>query len=79
MKWRRREWEEDVYSTVEIQFIEIDRSVTELHIVHRDIPKNDRYNNGGVVNSVEKGWIEMIFRRISLILGYVFQTEDEFE
>lgn len=79
MKWRRREWEEGVYSTVEIQFVEIDHAVTELHLVQRNVPKHDRYNNGDVIGSVERGWIEMIFRRISMILGYVFQTEEDFE
>ena len=79
MKWRRREWEEGVYSTVEIQFIEVDNAVTELHLVQRNVPKYDCYNNGGVLTSVENGWKEMIFRRISMIMGYVFQTEDEFE
>lgn len=79
LKWRRREWEEGVYSLATIQFIEIQHAVTELHLVQHDIPKHDRYNNAGVIESVEKGWIEMIFRRISMILGYVLQTEDEFE
>lgn len=79
LKWRRREWEEGVYSIVTIQFVEIEHAVTELHLTQQGIPKHDRYNNGGIVESIERGWIEMVFRRISLILGYVFQTEDEFE
>ena len=79
LKWRRREWEDGVYSIVTIDFITIDHAVTELHIVQHDVPKYDRFGNTGVLESVKNGWIEMVFRRIGMILGYVFQTEDEFE
>jgi singapore isolate B (sub-type 7) whole genome shotgun sequence assembly, scaffold_12 len=79
LKWRRREWDDNVYSSVTLQFTSIDSAVTEIHVHQTGIPKSDRYNNIGVAESVEKGWIDMIFRKISMMLGYTFQTEDEFE
>ena len=79
MKWRRREWEDSVFSTVVLQFTNIDTAVTEIHLHQTGIPKCDRFNNVGVAESVKQGWIDMIFRKISLMMGYTFQTEDEFE
>ena len=68
-----------MYSTVTMTFTEIESAVTEIHLVQSGIPKCDRYNNVGVEESVRQGWIDMIFRKIGLMLGYTFQTENEFE
>ena len=79
LKWRRREWEDGVYSIVTFQMVEISHAVTEVSLVQKGIPKFDKFSNVGVISNVQNGWIEMIFRRIGQVLGYVFQTEDEFE
>ena len=79
LKWRRREWEDGVYSIATIDFVQLDTAVTELHLKQVNIPKYDKFNNVGVIESVKQGWIDMIFRKIAMILGYVFQTEEEFE
>ena len=79
MKWRRREWEDGVYSLVTLDFIQLDTALTEVHLVQKNIPKFDKYNNAGVIENVETGWMETIFRKISMFLGYTFQTEAEFE
>ena len=79
MKWRRREWEEGVYSIATLSFTQIDTAITEIHLQQANVPKYDKYNNVGVIDSVRQGWIDMVFRRISMILGYVFQLEDEFD
>ena len=68
-----------MYSIATIDFVQLDTAVTELHLKQINVPKYDKFNNVGVIESVKQGWIDMVFRRISLILGYVFQTEDEFE
>ena len=57
----------------------LDSALTEVHLVQKDIPKFDKYNNAGVIENVETGWMETIFRKISMFLGYTFQTEAEFE
>lgn len=79
MKWRRREWEDGVYSTVILNFIQLDDALTEIHLEQKNIPKFDKFNNAGVIENVETGWVETIFRKISMFLGYTFQTEKEFE
>lgn len=79
MKWRRREWEEGVYSIATLSFTQIDTAITEIQLQQTNVPKYDKYNNVGVIDSVRQGWIDMVFRRISMILGYVFQLEDEFD
>ena len=79
LEWRRREWEEGLFSTVTMTLTEMEPAVTEIHLEQSGIPKCDRYNNVGVEESVRQGWIDMIFRKIGMMLGYTFQTEDEFE
>ena len=59
--------------------VEISHAVTEVSLVQKGIPKFDKYNNAGVIENVETGWMETIFRKISMFLGYTFQTEAEFE
>ena len=57
----------------------MDKAVTEIHLVQSNIPKTDRYGNIGVVESISQGWIEMVFRKIGMFLGYTFQTEKDFD
>lgn len=68
-----------MYSIAKLEFIELDRALTEIHLTQSDIPKKDRYGNVGVEDSISQGWIEMIFRKISMMMGYTFQTERDFE
>ena len=79
MKWRRREWEDGVYSIAKLEMVEIEKAITEIHLIQSNIPKIDRFGNSGVVESISNGWIEMIFRKIGMFLGYTFQTEKDFD
>ncbi|KAK8807034.1 hypothetical protein WA158_003793 [Blastocystis sp. Blastoise] len=79
MKWRKRDWEDGVYSIATIRLDEIEHALTEVTIDQTNIPKFDKFGNSGVVNSVLSGWMDQIFRQISNFLGFNLILEKDFD
>ncbi|KNA18076.1 hypothetical protein SOVF_074170 [Spinacia oleracea] len=69
-KWRFGNWPDGVFSTVKLIFEEPESGVTVVKLVQTDVPEEDRYGNGTVVENTERGWRDLIFQRIRAIFGF---------
>lgn len=78
MKWRKRDWADGVYSHVSLQFEEIEHGLTEVHLTQTNVPQYDKFGNANVVNNTTIGWMEQIFKQISMMLGYNLILEKDF-
>lgn len=43
---------------------------TVVKLVQKEVPKEDQYGNGDVVESTARGWQQQIFRGIRAVFGY---------
>ncbi|KAG1334226.1 activator of 90 kDa heat shock protein ATPase [Cocos nucifera] len=69
-KWRFASWAEGIYSTVRLIFDEPEPGVTIVKLRQTDVPEEDKYGNATVVENTERGWRELIFRKIRAIFGF---------
>ncbi|CEM04602.1 unnamed protein product [Vitrella brassicaformis CCMP3155] len=69
-KWRFAEWADDVYSTVEIRFIEEAECVTRIELKQTNIPGEDKFGNPGAYERCLHGWKGNFFDRMEKVLGY---------
>lgn len=70
MKWRKKEWIETVYSIVTITLTTIEEGNIDVKMTQTGVPIQDAYKNPTIVENTENGWKELIFGRISKVLGY---------
>jgi activator of HSP90 ATPase len=68
LKWRMRDWADDVYSTVTLTFEQQGGGETLLTLEQTNIPHQDKQGNA-VLSKVEEGWKERFFRSIKLLTG----------
>eukprot|EP00877_Chromochloris_zofingiensis_P012863 jgi/Chrzof1/7830/Cz02g38040.t1 len=71
MKWRFSHWEDGCFSKVTIELSEPEPGTTVLDLQQTDIPAADKFGNQDVIDTVEKGWAEQVFRRIKTVFGSV--------
>ena len=64
MKWRMKDWSENVYSIVKITLNDIGDACTEVSVNQTEIPEYDVYNKFVHLGNLEGGWRQMIFQRI---------------
>lgn len=55
---------------VTIELSEPEPGTTVLDLQQTDIPAADKFGNQDVIDTVEKGWAEQVFRRIKTVFGY---------
>lgn len=70
MDWRFSNWEEGVFSSVELRFEEPDRGNTTVTMKQTRIPHADAYGNQDVAGVAEAGWRQQVFGRIRRVFGY---------
>lgn len=70
MDWRLNNWEDGVYSNVEITIEEPDKGNVVLKLKQTGVPEIDKFGNGDVIGNVEAGWKERVFNRIRMVFGY---------
>lgn len=70
MDWRLNNWEDGVYSNVEITIEEPGKGNVVLKLKQTGVPETDKFGNGGVIGNVEAGWKERVFNRIRMVFGY---------
>jgi len=69
-RWRRNEWEDDVWSRLEIDITEEGQGNTVVRLVQSNVPNTDKFGNGGVLTSIESGWKDRIFGMIKRVFGF---------
>lgn len=67
---RRSNWEDGVYSQLELDFAEPDRGNAVVSLKQTGIPDADRFGNHDVVGVTEAGWKNQVFGRIRAVFGY---------
>ena len=72
--WRFKDWEDGVFSRVEIKLEEVDEDVTCVTVTHTNIPKVDKFNNARQEERVQNGWKERLLGRIAR--HWCFPVED---
>ncbi|KAL4435457.1 hypothetical protein ABPG77_006219 [Micractinium sp. CCAP 211/92] len=70
LDWRFSNWEEGVFSRVELRFEEPDKGNTLVTLKQTGIPDADAYGNHDVVGVTEAGWRQQVFDRIRRVFGY---------
>lgn len=70
LDWRFSNWEEGVYSRVELRFEEPDKGNTLVTLTQTGIPDADAYGHHDVVGVTETGWRQQVFDRIRRVFGY---------
>jgi hypothetical protein len=63
-------WEDDVFSRLELRFQEPDKGNTTVLLKQTGIPDGDRFGNPDVVGVTEAGWRQQVFGRIRRVFGY---------
>ena len=66
--WKMKGWES--YSEVRIEFKRFDDDECELTIKQTKIP------SGNPIDKLKEGWINQIFKPISILLGYPILSQD---
>ncbi len=70
MKWRFKDWKEEDFSTVVLDFATGDASdETVVSLEHSGIPKKSASGNEVDMENYRKGWLSQVFEPISKILG----------
>ncbi|CAG9479274.1 unnamed protein product [Plasmodium vivax] len=69
-KWRFRDWCEDDYSTVTLEFRAVKENHTLLKLTQESIPSKNKFDEGGVLERCRNGWTENLLHNIEVILGY---------
>merc|ERR1712130_988028 len=69
-KWRFKDWEEGVYSIVEINFEAVEYDIVKVSLHHTCIPEDDKYHNHYQPQKVKDGWNNFYWDRIHKVLGY---------
>eukprot|EP00916_Digyalum_oweni_P016890 GHVL01027706.1.p1 GENE.GHVL01027706.1~~GHVL01027706.1.p1 ORF type:complete len:142 (+),score=34.40 GHVL01027706.1:51-476(+) len=69
-KWRFRDWEEGVYSCVQLKFERIASERTKLKLEQNNIPSQDKHGNVVTVEKTISGWKVNFWDPINKILGY---------
>lgn len=69
-KWRFKDWEEGVYSNVDITLEAVDCDTCKVVLRHTNIPEDDRYGNHYQPKKVKEGWQNFYWTRINKVLGY---------
>ena len=69
-KWRFSDWADGVYSTVTITLAEPERGTTVVDLVQTGVPFADKFGNETVHDTVENGWMGLIWARIRMAFGY---------
>lgn len=70
MKWRMKQWKENEYSNVDIQFKSLSSTEVVMTINHTHIPEHDAFENRDVPAQVRGGWENYFIRGIQNVLGY---------
>ncbi|KAI3425185.1 hypothetical protein D9Q98_008954 [Chlorella vulgaris] len=70
LDWRFSNWEDDVFSRLELRFQEPDKGNTTVLLKQTGIPDGDRFGNPDVVGVTEAGWRQQVFGRIRRVFGY---------
>ncbi|KAL4419782.1 hypothetical protein ABPG75_006880 [Micractinium tetrahymenae] len=70
MDWRFSNWEEGVFSRVELRFEEPDKGNTLVKLKQTGIPDADAFGHHDVVGVTETGWRQQVFDRIRRVFGY---------
>lgn len=63
-------WEDGVFSRLELVFDEPDRGNALVTLKQTGIPDADRFGNHDVVGVTEAGWKNQVFGRIRAVFGY---------
>ncbi|GAW80735.1 activator of Hsp90 ATPase [Plasmodium gonderi] len=69
-KWKFRDWCDEDYSKVTLEFMSIKENHTLLKVTQENIPITNKYNEGGVLERCRNGWTENFLHNIEVILGY---------
>jgi activator of HSP90 ATPase len=69
-KWRFSQWEDNVYSDLELSFVRLGDCKTQLRVVQRNIPERDRHGNPHQETMVLNGWKEKFFMTLEKVLGF---------
>lgn len=70
LDWRFSNWEDGVFSRLELCFDEPDKGNTTVTLKQTGIPDADRFGNHDVVGVTEAGWRQQVFDRIRRVFGY---------
>ena len=70
-EWRFSQWDENVFSTLELCFEPVGSSKTRLVVKQSGIPAKDRHGNGDQDRLVLGGWNEKFFVGLEKVLLYV--------
>jgi len=66
--WKEETWEK--YSRVTINLIDIDKNITELELVHENIPDESCYN-------IREGWDESFMKPLAELLNELMEEAEE--
>ena len=73
--WRFAQWEDNVFSTLEISFNSLGQERTEMTIRQSGIPENDKHGNGGQDRLVLSGWNDRFFLGLEKVLGFPVERD----
>jgi len=69
-----KQWEEGLYSNVDIRISEVKENITKVHLKQTGIPHDDQYGNHDQHLAVARGWEDYFWNRIAKVLGYNRET-----
>ena len=70
MKWRMKDWVEDCFSVVVMDFEDCGDDTVDIKVTQSEIPEYDQYGKFVHLDNLEGGWKNMIFQRIEQVFGY---------
>jgi activator of HSP90 ATPase len=73
--WRFAQWEDNVFSTLQISFESLGPEKTEIIVKQTGIPENDKHGNGGQDRLVLSGWNDRFFLGLEKILGFPVERD----
>ena len=73
--WRFSQWEDGVYSSLELSFDQIGQSKTKLTVRQTNIPDTDRHDNGEQDRLVLNGWKDKFFMSLEKVMGFTVDRD----
>lgn len=73
--WRFSQWEENVFSRLELSFIPLEENRTKLVVKQSDIPDTDRHGNGEQDRLVLNGWKDKFFMSLEKVIGFTVDRD----
>ena len=69
-RWRFRNWQDGVFSSVVIDISEPEHGTTVVQLTQTGVPVADKFGNESVVETTREGWQNNIFDRIRKVFGF---------